>query len=172
MTSWSVENRRTGTTDESAVSSKKRKDEDAASEEDIDISSKRRRTRSMDAAEEKALIKDVEQILPPDQWRLENSITIRKVSDRSYAPPAPYQRFSDAPFNAGIQKALTNAGFDKPTAIQAQSWPIALSGKVDLQLILLLCILNTKSLTFFEKKNKIKQKQRIGYDIHSKDWLG
>lgn len=130
MTSWSSENRRTGT-NESSVSSKRRKDEDTANEEEVDTSSKRRRTRSMDAAEEKALIKDAEQILSPDQWRLENSITIRKGSDRSYAPPAPYQRFSDAPFNAGIQKALISAGFDKPTAIQAQSWPIALSGKID-----------------------------------------
>lgn len=128
MTSWSVENKKTKVGEDSDVKSRKREDDD--NEDDADTSTKRRRTRSMDAAEEKALLKTVE-VLSPDQWRVENSITVRKINDRSYAPPAPYQRFSDAPFSTGIQMALKNAGFDKPTPIQAQAWPIALSGKVD-----------------------------------------
>mmetsp|Transcript_14415 Transcript_14415/g.20635 ORF Transcript_14415/g.20635 Transcript_14415/m.20635 type:complete len:622 (+) Transcript_14415:212-2077(+) len=112
MRSWSFEN------------NNKRKQQEENDDEQ-ESSNKRRRTRSMDVAEEK---KKLPLLLTPDEWRAEHAITVRKLSDRSYAPPPPYQKFSDAPFLPAIQKALTSAGFDAPTAIQAQAWPIAIAG--------------------------------------------
>ena len=114
MRSWSFEN------------NNKRKQQEENDDEQ-ESSNKRRRTRSMDVAEEK---KKLPLLLTPDEWRAEHAITVRKLSDRSYAPPPPYQKFSDAPFLPAIQKALTSAGFDAPTAIQAQAWPIAIAGKI------------------------------------------
>ena len=40
-----------------------------------------------------------------------------------------WESFSDAPFEAPIQTALSNAGFEKPSPIQAKAWPVAISGK-------------------------------------------
>jgi len=90
---------------------------------DGDDSSKRRRTRSMDKAEPPSVSS-----INPDDWRKEQNITVVKSSDTSFQTPTPFYNFSDAPFNATIQRALTSAGFEKPTAIQAQAWPIALNG--------------------------------------------
>jgi superfamily II DNA/RNA helicase len=58
----------------------------------------------------------------PAEWRKENTITIQghgKYKSQSEFPD-PYFNFTDAPFCDPIQKALTSAGFDKPTAIQSQ----------------------------------------------------
>ena len=84
-----------------------------------DVQAKRIRTRSMDAAEEKGKVAELGPATP-EEWRKENNITVGKRSDRSYVPPAPFYKFSDAPFSAGIQRALTHAGFEMPTSIQAQ----------------------------------------------------
>jgi len=83
---------------------------------------KRRRTRSMDAAEhEEKKDKQVKKVhIDADSWRTENDLTVVKLSDRSFVPPDPYLDFKDAPFPEGIQRALTRAGFDKPTLIQSQ----------------------------------------------------
>lgn len=40
-----------------------------------------------------------------------------------------WNSFSEAPFQAPIQTALSNAGFQKPSPIQARAWPVAVSGK-------------------------------------------
>jgi superfamily II DNA/RNA helicase len=40
-----------------------------------------------------------------------------------------WNSFAEAPFEAPIQRALSNAGFEKPSPIQAKAWPVALSGK-------------------------------------------
>ena len=42
--------------------------------------------------------------------------------------PEPVLRFQDAPFNAEILKGLKAVEFDKPSPIQAQAWPIAVTG--------------------------------------------
>jgi ATP-dependent helicase YprA (DUF1998 family) len=91
----------------------------------------KRRTRSMDAAEDKEVKLEQDKALTLDEWRKEHSITITgHGSERSKKDFAdPFRAFADAPFNDRIQESFTKAGFDKPTAIQAQAWPIALQGK-------------------------------------------
>lgn len=87
----------------------------------------RRRTRSMDKAEAEHVNDD----LSPEDWRKSHSITIRgHGAERNTADfAAPFLRFNDAPFDGRLQSALTGAGFDKPTPIQSQCWPLALQGK-------------------------------------------
>jgi ATP-dependent RNA helicase DDX5/DBP2 len=96
-----------------------------------DGSTMKRRTRSMDAAEEKQVKQGEDLALSLPEWRKEHSITITgHGSERSKKDFAdPFRAFSNAPFNDRIQQAFAKAGFDKPTAIQAQAWPIALQGK-------------------------------------------
>ena len=45
------------------------------------------------------------------------------------AVPRPLKAFSDARFDAVISKAILKQGFEKPTGVQAQAWPILLSGR-------------------------------------------
>ena len=40
-----------------------------------------------------------------------------------------WNSFKEAPFEGPIQTALSNAGFEKPSPIQAKAWPVAISGK-------------------------------------------
>ncbi|CAD7952773.1 unnamed protein product [Amoebophrya sp. A25] len=43
--------------------------------------------------------------------------------------PKPIRTFEEAPFPQHLKQALYGAGFQAPTTIQVQGWPIALSGK-------------------------------------------
>ena len=98
--------------------------------------SKRVRTRSMDAEEEKksddietpAPTKTSSLVQTPDEWRKENNITVKQhgVRGGNFAVTDPYFKFTDAPFCHSIQRALTGAGFEKPTAIQSQVRPNAI----------------------------------------------
>lgn len=84
-----------------------------------------RHTRHQDQVEgEKALASS-----KPDlaDWRKEHSITVKihnpaagKIDD------TPFFEFADTPFNDRILFAIKRAGFEKPSPIQAQAWPIAL----------------------------------------------
>lgn len=76
---------------------------------------KRRRTRSMDLAS-------------PEEWRNEHSISVVGRFDDGDIP-APYREFSKTPFAERILQGFQKAGFTAPSAIQAQSWPIALQGR-------------------------------------------
>ncbi|KAG7342919.1 ATP-dependent RNA helicase [Nitzschia inconspicua] len=92
---------------------------------------KRRRTRSMDKAEEDQALVAEEKKLSPDEWRKEHTLTLRGhgANSSSTSFPAPYIEFRDTPFSDRIQSALTGAGFARPTPIQAQAWPLAVEGK-------------------------------------------
>tara|TARA_B110001452_G_scaffold205070_1_gene175092 strand:- start:58 stop:1404 length:1347 start_codon:yes stop_codon:yes gene_type:complete len=59
-----------------------------------------------------------------DQWRREQRVT---VSDRQ--APKPVRTFLEAAFPEGITAELEASGFEKPTPIQSQAWPLALSGR-------------------------------------------
>ena len=91
---------------------------------------KRRRTRSMDAKDEKQ--NTTPSGLTPAEWRKEENITIKGHGKYQgidvTALPQPFLKFTDAPFNQVVQKSFVNAGFEKPTAIQSQAWPIAIRG--------------------------------------------
>jgi ATP-dependent RNA helicase DDX5/DBP2 len=92
---------------------------------------KRRRTRSMDVAEENKVIAAQEKRLSPDEWRKEHTLSLRGHGEHQNILefPAPYIEFNDSPFSARVKKALTSAGFARPTPIQAQAWPLAVDGK-------------------------------------------
>jgi len=61
-------------------------------------------------------------------YRTENNITVK-----GELVPDPYETFQDAKgtplFCDAVQQAIATAGYDKPTPIQAQSWPIAMEGR-------------------------------------------
>lgn len=61
------------------------------------------------------------------QVRDENDITI--VNGDPITVPRPIRSFCEASFPEYIQQELLGAGFVKPTPIQVQGWPIALSGQ-------------------------------------------
>jgi hypothetical protein len=82
-----------------------------------ETSAKRRRTRSMDANEEKKV--ELEQ--SSDDWRAEHSITVRghgAAQGKDVTPP--FRQFNDAPFGDAIQRAIKTAGYATPTHIQSQ----------------------------------------------------
>jgi hypothetical protein len=87
---------------------------------------KRRRTRSMDAKEEeknKAGV-DTSSSLTPEEWRKEHNITVRGHGkyhgEGASAFPAPFLKFTDAPFNSTVLRSFEQAGFTAPTPIQSQ----------------------------------------------------
>lgn len=94
---------------------------------DADAATAKLRTRSMDKAE----AEHAEDELSAEDWRKEHSITIRGhgVHRNTQEFAAPFRYFTDAPFHDRLQTALTRAGFDKPTPIQSQAWPLALEQK-------------------------------------------
>jgi len=59
-----------------------------------------------------------------DDWRYEHRI---KMSDDT--APKPVRSFMEASFPEFITLELEASGFERPTPIQMQSWPIALSGR-------------------------------------------
>ncbi|XP_050532069.1 ATP-dependent RNA helicase p62-like isoform X2 [Daktulosphaira vitifoliae] len=62
-----------------------------------------------------------------DKYRTSKDITVMS-SDRTEVP-YPIQHFKEANFPDYVMQVLVNEGFSEPTPIQAQGWPIAMSGK-------------------------------------------
>ncbi len=60
-----------------------------------------------------------------DEYRASHSMNV--ISD--YPVPDPAQTFDDARFPAPLLRAIQQQGFPSPTPIQAQAWPVALSGQ-------------------------------------------
>lgn len=150
-------------TDEHKTEVKRMKKWSHADEDSQEGDSKRLRTRSMDAAEEKAVASKVD--LTPEEWRKEHNITVRAHgnSDRELEKTAPFLHFSQAPFHDRIQSGFQRAGFDRPTSIQAQAWPLALQNKD------MICIAKTGSgktcgflLPAFQQ-HLLKNNQRQGF---------
>eukprot|EP00903_Cladosiphon_okamuranus_P019896 g18287.t2 len=52
-----------------------------------------------------------------------------KSDDADFSVPVPMASFDSTPFGGPIRGALKAAGYPAPTPTQAQSWPIALSGR-------------------------------------------
>lgn len=96
---------------------------------DDDEAGKRRRTRSMDIAEENAAITQDEKRLSPDEWRTEHQLTLKGHGGNSKTNFSdPYIEFKDSPFSERILAGFTRAGYARPSAIQAQAWPLAVAG--------------------------------------------
>ena len=64
--------------------------------------------------------------LAPDAYRAQHGIDSTKSK-----LPDPIQSFAEAPFDKKLLGTLTTAGYAAPSPIQAQAWPVAISG-VDL----------------------------------------
>ena len=64
--------------------------------------------------------------LAPDEYRAQHGIDSTKSK-----LPDPIQSFADAPFDKKLLGAFATAGYVAPSPIQAQAWPVAVSG-VDL----------------------------------------
>lgn len=78
---------------------------------------KKRRTRSMDAASP-----EKDDPVSPEEWMREHAITVQGhgIHAREKVFATPFLKFTDAPYNQAIQRALQQAGFSKPTHIQSQ----------------------------------------------------
>ena len=102
---------------------------------------KRRRTRSMDAEEERKNLAEDAASTNPEEWRKEHQIIIQGhgTNRDTSNVPAPFLLFEQAPFCQSIQRAFKHAGYEKPTAIQSQAWPIGI------QRIDMICIAKTGS---------------------------
>ena len=59
-----------------------------------------------------------------DQWRRENNVTVHGTEI-----PRPVTTFDEAGFPDYVLSEVKSQGFAKPTAIQSQGWPMALSGR-------------------------------------------
>jgi len=98
--------------------------------EDRENVSKRRRTRSMDAKEN--TIVEAASSISPEEWRKERGITIKghgKFRDQAQSAfEDPFLSFKDVPFVDGVHKTFRDLGYNNPTEIQAQAWPIAIKG--------------------------------------------
>jgi len=62
-----------------------------------------------------------------EDYRAENGITV--TCPKKLDIPDPIQHFREANFPDYVNNILQKEGFDTPTVIQAQGWPIAMSGK-------------------------------------------
>eukprot|EP01065_Artemidia_motanka_P003608 TRINITY_DN11720_c1_g1_i1.p2 TRINITY_DN11720_c1_g1~~TRINITY_DN11720_c1_g1_i1.p2 ORF type:complete len:535 (+),score=180.29 TRINITY_DN11720_c1_g1_i1:109-1605(+) len=62
-----------------------------------------------------------------DQWRGATGITV-DVGRSGIQPPNPILTFAEANLPPHIHQLFRNQGFVEPTPIQAQAWPIAMSG--------------------------------------------
>lgn len=61
------------------------------------------------------------------QWRMSKDIT---VQNNGTAPaPKPIRNFQEAGFPDYIMNSIMQAGFSEPSPIQAQGWPVAMSGR-------------------------------------------
>jgi len=100
--------------------------------EDGDNGMKRRRTRSMDAKENEIAQSTPSNFTSPQEWRKERGITIQghgKYRDQSESAfDDPFLTFKDVPFVDAVHRTFQNLGYEKPTEIQSQAWPIAIKG--------------------------------------------
>jgi len=92
--------------------------------------SKRRRTRSMDAKETNVATPTLPE--SSEEWRKNRSITIQGHGKYKGEPQSsfddPFLTFKEVPFAESIHKTFKDLGYEKPTEIQSQAWPIAIKG--------------------------------------------
>uniref|UniRef100_A0A8D9E224 RNA helicase n=1 Tax=Cacopsylla melanoneura TaxID=428564 RepID=A0A8D9E224_9HEMI len=62
------------------------------------------------------------------EGEVEDYLSHHDVTVKGSSVPRPIQHFEECNFPPYIMKKIHEMGFTAPTAIQAQGWPIALSG--------------------------------------------
>lgn len=71
---------------------------------------------------------DSSSTLTAEQFCVEHKILV-KSDDENFKCPDPMSTFDSTPYGGPIRGELKAAGYPAPTPTQAQSWPIALSGR-------------------------------------------
>lgn len=114
---------------------KKRKLEEGGEGEDADVSSpqkskkvKQSADEATDGAELSPAVPTSSAALTAEEFCAQHKILV-KADDESFKCPVPMASFDATPFGGPIRSALKAAGYPAPTPTQAQSWPIALSGR-------------------------------------------
>ena len=74
--------------------------------------------------------------------------------------PNPIQRFEEGNFPPYVMEAIRRQGFSQPTPIQAQGWPIALSGR---DLVAIAQTGSGKTLGVSSSRKKVLYKQVFIY---------
>ena len=64
--------------------------------------------------------------ISPQAFRIKHQISLKNDQGKEYPPVID---FKSAPFSDAIKKVFLSEGFESPTPIQAQSWPILLEKK-------------------------------------------
>ncbi|KAK3243393.1 hypothetical protein CYMTET_46951, partial [Cymbomonas tetramitiformis] len=72
----------------------------------------------------KELVASATDTMTDEEYRKKHEIAV--IGD---TVPTLHRQFSDTPFPESVIKAFTEHGFSNPSPIQAQSWPIALTGR-------------------------------------------
>lgn len=60
---------------------------------------------------------------------IEEFLSTHQITLKGNELPAPCMEFHDGVFPPYVMEEIQKQGFEKPTSIQAQAWPIALSGR-------------------------------------------
>jgi len=92
---------------------------------------------SRQSSSQKPEVAPVEEVHEPDEdpaenalraeaFREEHQIVVKGEGDHSYAPITDY---ASTPFAGALKSVFKEQGYENPTPIQAQSWPIALAGR-------------------------------------------
>ena len=85
-------------------------------------------SRSRDASVEAPPTPALRRVPSKEDFRAEHQISIRNACERT-RDLEPFVTFEDAQFPAALRKALKAQGYEAPTPIQAEAWPILLKGK-------------------------------------------
>ncbi|XP_072043106.1 probable ATP-dependent RNA helicase DDX5 [Amphiura filiformis] len=78
---------------------------------------------------EKNFYKEHPDVTRRPQEEINNYCRSKEITVRGKDPPKPVFRFEEASFPDYVLGEVQKQGFTEPTAIQAQGWPVALSGK-------------------------------------------
>lgn len=115
-----------------AVKSDKKKKKKRKAEDDVDVAPKKSKTVEANgevaAANGDADASSPAEVLSATEFCAKHKILV-KADDGSFEVPNPMATFESTPFGGPIRASLKAAGYPAPTPTQAQSWPIALSGR-------------------------------------------
>ena len=78
---------------------------------------------------EKNFYKEHPDVTNRDPREIQDFLAKFEVSTNGANIPRPVFTFDEASFPSYVLKEVKSAGFDKPTSIQSQGWPMALSGR-------------------------------------------
>lgn len=78
---------------------------------------------------EKNFYKPCDAVAARPQSEVDGFLSVNAITLKGSSIPTPSMEFSEGGFPEYVMDSIKRLGFDKPTAIQAQGWPIALSGR-------------------------------------------